>query len=142
MGTSSSTPRAQRKRTKFTERLTCCSRSPDVIEQLPWNSLVATQRKQRQKSFDRGPCPCALISISQMCVSPEENHRWGWIQKTFRCSASCVLCIRADDRDFFLIGEDRSVGMSQSMQGCGCDQNIHYSNVKGHRVTSKCFCVF
>lgn len=56
----------------------------------------------------------SLFSISQMCVSPVDNHRWGWIQKTFRCSDSCVLCIRTADRDFFLIGQDRSVSINQS----------------------------
>ncbi|XP_075884241.1 pleckstrin homology domain-containing family S member 1-like isoform X2 [Nelusetta ayraudi] len=49
-----------------------------------------------------------LLHISRMCVSPQDNSRWSWIQKTFKCSASCVLCIRAADRDFFLIGGDSS----------------------------------
>lgn len=69
-----------------------------------------------------------------MCVSPVENNRWGWIQKTFRCSASCVLCIRAADRDFFLIGEDRSVSMSQSIPGNL--PHVFYCAVKLNPVSS------
>ncbi|XP_016889594.1 pleckstrin homology domain-containing family S member 1 isoform X2 [Cynoglossus semilaevis] len=46
-----------------------------------------------------------LASVSFMYVSPEHHQRWGWIQKSFRCSPSCVLYIRAADRDYFLVGE-------------------------------------
>lgn len=54
---------------------------------------------------------CSSVSrISLMYVSPLQNPRWEWIQRAFKCSASCVLCVKVTDREYFLIGEDRSVG--------------------------------
>uniref|UniRef100_A0A671X253 PH domain-containing protein n=1 Tax=Sparus aurata TaxID=8175 RepID=A0A671X253_SPAAU len=45
---------------------------------------------------------CHLM-LCQLCPS-----KWGWIQKNFKCSPSSVLCIKACDRDYFLVGESRS----------------------------------
>ncbi|XP_010740370.3 pleckstrin homology domain-containing family S member 1 [Larimichthys crocea] len=47
-----------------------------------------------------------LSHISLLKLNPENHPKWPWIQKSFRCSPSCVLYIRAADRDYFLIGEN------------------------------------
>ncbi|XP_023124082.2 pleckstrin homology domain-containing family S member 1 isoform X2 [Amphiprion ocellaris] len=47
-----------------------------------------------------------LSRISLLHMSPQHHHRWAWIQKSFKCSPSCVLYIRAANREYFLVGEN------------------------------------
>ncbi|XP_058477801.1 pleckstrin homology domain-containing family S member 1-like isoform X3 [Solea solea] len=46
-----------------------------------------------------------LTNISLLYESPQQHQRWGWIQKSFKCPPSCVLFIKAGDREYFLVGE-------------------------------------
>uniref|UniRef100_A0A7N6BYN4 PH domain-containing protein n=1 Tax=Anabas testudineus TaxID=64144 RepID=A0A7N6BYN4_ANATE len=50
-----------------------------------------------------------LSHISVLYVSPEQHPKWALIPKNLKYSPSCVLYIRTSERDYFLVGEDRSV---------------------------------
>ncbi|XP_062381546.1 pleckstrin homology domain-containing family S member 1-like isoform X1 [Sardina pilchardus] len=47
-----------------------------------------------------------LLEISTLLFCPESHSMWGCIHKMFRCPASCVLLLRTNSRDYFLVGEN------------------------------------
>uniref|UniRef100_A0A3Q4MZF5 PH domain-containing protein n=1 Tax=Neolamprologus brichardi TaxID=32507 RepID=A0A3Q4MZF5_NEOBR len=64
----------------------------------------------RKEDKDKAAGEIDLVSLLQ--VSPQHHPKFNWIQKSFKCSPSCVLFIKTNgttDRDYFLVGENRSV---------------------------------
>ncbi|XP_032429472.1 pleckstrin homology domain-containing family S member 1 isoform X1 [Xiphophorus hellerii] len=49
-----------------------------------------------------------MTQISLLYENPQHHQRWQWVQKSFKCSPSCVVFLKAGNRDYFLIGETSS----------------------------------
>ncbi|XP_060795919.1 pleckstrin homology domain-containing family S member 1-like isoform X3 [Neoarius graeffei] len=47
-----------------------------------------------------------LYQVSLFFRHADSHPIWPWIQRNFRCSASCVLYMRVQEREYFLIGEN------------------------------------
>ncbi|XP_059386178.1 pleckstrin homology domain-containing family S member 1 [Carassius carassius] len=47
-----------------------------------------------------------LTKVTYVSLSPESHPMCKWIEKNFRCFASCVMFIKVTERDYFLIGEN------------------------------------
>ncbi|XP_062860021.1 pleckstrin homology domain-containing family S member 1-like [Trichomycterus rosablanca] len=46
-----------------------------------------------------------MYQISQLFLQPDSHNVWPWIQRNFKCAASCVLFMKVRGREYFLIGE-------------------------------------
>ncbi|XP_014889390.1 pleckstrin homology domain-containing family S member 1 isoform X1 [Poecilia latipinna] len=49
-----------------------------------------------------------MTQISLLYANPQHHQKWEWVQRSFKCSPSCVVYLRAGNRDYFLIAENSS----------------------------------
>ncbi|XP_076154370.1 uncharacterized protein LOC143137911 isoform X5 [Alosa pseudoharengus] len=67
---------------------------------------VYTLKYFRSEETEKALGEIDMSDISLVLFCPESHSMWGWIHKSFRCPASCVLLLRATNRDYFLVGEN------------------------------------
>ncbi|XP_076154361.1 uncharacterized protein LOC143137907 isoform X2 [Alosa pseudoharengus] len=67
---------------------------------------VYTLKYFRSEETEKALGEIDMSDISLLLFCPESHSMWGWIHKSFRCPASCVLLLRAANRDYFLVGEN------------------------------------
>ncbi|XP_068161805.1 pleckstrin homology domain-containing family S member 1-like isoform X2 [Antennarius striatus] len=60
-----------------------------------------------KEEMDRIYKKIELSDIKLLYTGPEKHEKWQWIQRTFKCTPTCVLYIKTKGRDFFLLGQKR-----------------------------------
>ncbi|XP_048843628.1 pleckstrin homology domain-containing family S member 1-like [Brienomyrus brachyistius] len=75
-----------------------------VLFKTSWGThLLKYYRSEDERDKAQGVID--LSKISTIYPAPENQNRWEWIHKTFKCLPDCVLYIHANDRDYYLISE-------------------------------------
>ncbi|XP_062381542.1 pleckstrin homology domain-containing family S member 1-like isoform X2 [Sardina pilchardus] len=67
---------------------------------------VYTLKYFRSEERNKALGEIELLEITTLLLCPESHSMWGRIHKMFRCPASCVLLLRANNQDYFLVGEN------------------------------------
>lgn len=84
---------------------------------------------------------CLSDRISLLYENPQHHQRWQWVQKSFKCSPSCVVFLKAGNRDYFLIGETRleSSVFVWIFGFLPCMTLIHVAALIKMEIFTKCF---
>ncbi|XP_061564120.1 pleckstrin homology domain-containing family S member 1-like [Cololabis saira] len=85
--------------------------------------LVKVNEQQHQLWYFRSPeekdkplGSIDLAKVSKLYVNPQGHPKWEWVQRTLKCSSSCVLFLSTENREYFLVGET-----SEEVESWFCD---------------------
>lgn len=82
-------------------------------------------------------CVCVFFFRVSLLFRHAESHPiLLWIQRNFRCSASCVLYMKVPDREYFLVGQNRLVIIHSSIPNTS-SKSIQFVNVGKNKCKKK-----